>query len=198
VFRCPRAPFSISLSHYFSFTSKRSLVAARNTIEKLNFRISRRECLLSHAHHEHQNLLRLRLAENFNKNAPKNAARTYKIHRSNALCCKAPLYSPSSRWRLFHLHSNCVTSAPSRGGRFCVSSLAASPRLPRRLLRLKSHGVARSGLLDHLNGDRFDCRSNRLFPRGFLHWRAFGLGLGNRSLRRFRSLGCLTRLTALS
>jgi DNA-binding response OmpR family regulator len=33
VFRCPRAPFSISLSHYFSFRSKRSLVAARNTKE---------------------------------------------------------------------------------------------------------------------------------------------------------------------
>jgi hypothetical protein len=26
--------------------------------------------------------------ENLSKNAPKNAARTYKIHRSNALCCK--------------------------------------------------------------------------------------------------------------
>ena len=44
--------------------------------------------MLSHAHHDHQNLLRLRLAENFNKNAPKNAARTYKIHRRNALCRK--------------------------------------------------------------------------------------------------------------
>jgi hypothetical protein len=40
MFRCPRAPFSISLSHYFSFRSKRSLVAARNTKEKINFRIA--------------------------------------------------------------------------------------------------------------------------------------------------------------
>jgi hypothetical protein len=55
-------------------------------------------------------------------------------------------------------------------------------------------------LLDHLDGDGFDYRSNRLFhfPGGFLHWRGFGLGLGNRSLRRLRSLGCLTRLTAFS
>jgi hypothetical protein len=44
--------------------------------------------LLSHAGHEHQKLLRLRLAEDFNKNKPKNAARTYKIQRNNALCCK--------------------------------------------------------------------------------------------------------------
>jgi hypothetical protein len=55
--------------------------------DKLSDRIER-GCLLSHAHHEHQNLLRLRLAENINKNARKNVARTYKIHRSNALCCK--------------------------------------------------------------------------------------------------------------
>ena len=40
VFRCPRAPFYISLGHYFSFRSKRSLVAARNTKEKINFRIA--------------------------------------------------------------------------------------------------------------------------------------------------------------
>jgi hypothetical protein len=51
VFRCPRAPFSISLSHYFSFRLKRSLVAARNTKEKIN--LQKRGCLLSHAHHEY-------------------------------------------------------------------------------------------------------------------------------------------------
>jgi len=51
------------------------------------------------------------------------------------------------------------------------------------------------GLLVHLNGDGFDCWSDRpfhpFFPRSFLNWRAFGLGLGNRLLRRFssRSLG---------
>ena len=39
MFRCPRPPFSISFSHYFSFRSKRSLVATRNTKEKINFRI---------------------------------------------------------------------------------------------------------------------------------------------------------------
>src|SRR5262249_23786116 len=32
-------PFSISLSHYFSFRSKRSLVAARMIKEKINLRI---------------------------------------------------------------------------------------------------------------------------------------------------------------
>jgi hypothetical protein len=52
VFRCPRAPFSISLSHYFSFRLKRSLVAARNTKEKIN--LQKRGCLLSHAHHEYR------------------------------------------------------------------------------------------------------------------------------------------------
>jgi hypothetical protein len=52
VFRCPSAPFSISLSHYFSFRLKRSLVAARNTKEKIN--LQKRSCLLSHAHHEYR------------------------------------------------------------------------------------------------------------------------------------------------
>ena len=35
------------------------------------------------------------------------------------------------------------------------------------------------GLLDHLNSDGFDYWSDRLFhfPRGFLHWRVFGLAL---------------------
>ena len=53
------------------------------------------------------------------------------------------------------------------------------------------------GLLDRLDSDGFDYRLFH-FSRGFLHWGGFGLGLGNRSLCRFRSLGCLTRLTALS
>jgi hypothetical protein len=51
-----------------------------------------------------------------------------------------------------------------------------------------------------LNGNSFDWWSDRLFnpSRGFLHWRAFRLGLGNRSLRRLssRSLGYLACLTA--
>jgi len=38
-----------------------------------------------------------------------------------------------------------------------------------------------SGLLDHLNRNGFDCRSDR--PRGFFHGRAFGLSPGGRSLR---------------
>ena len=35
------------------------------------------------------------------------------------------------------------------------------------------------GLLDHLNSDGFDYCGDRLFhfPRGFLHWRGFGLAL---------------------
>jgi hypothetical protein len=55
-----------------------------------------------------------------------------------------------------------------------------------------------AGLLDHLSSDDFDNWSDMLFhtlfPRSFLHWRAFGLGLGNCSLRRFcaRSLAGLT------
>jgi hypothetical protein len=53
----------------------------------------------------------------------------------------------------------------------------------------------RSGLLDHLNSDRFGHWSDRRlrFPRGFFHCRAFGLGLCNSS---FRSLGYLARLAA--
>jgi hypothetical protein len=69
-----------------------------------------------------------------------------------------------------------------------------------RLLDFRDGYYARSGLLDYLNSDGFDYRSDGLFhfPRGFLYRRAFGLGLGNCPLRRFRSLGYLTRLTALS
>jgi len=68
------------------------------------------------------------------------------------------------------------------------------------LLDFRDGYYARSGLLDHFNGDGFDYRSDRLlhFPRSFLRWREFGLGLGDCWLRRLRSLGCLTRLTALS
>jgi hypothetical protein len=68
------------------------------------------------------------------------------------------------------------------------------------LLDFRECYYTRSGLLDHLDSDGFDYWSDRPFhfPRDLLRWRALGLGLGNRSLRRFRSLGCLTRLTALS
>jgi hypothetical protein len=68
------------------------------------------------------------------------------------------------------------------------------------LLNFRDGYYAPSGLLDHFNGDGFDYRSDRLlhFPRSFLRWRGFGLGLGDCWLRRLRSLGCLTRLTALS
>src|SRR5262249_41591427 len=47
-------------------------------------------------------------------------------------------------------------------------------------------------LLDHLNLEGIDCRSYRLFyfPRSFLHWGAFGLGLDSRF--RFCRLACLT------
>src|SRR5215831_1157609 len=53
---------------------------------------------------------------------------------------------------------------------------------------------ARNGLLDRLNNEGFDYRSDRLlqFPHRFLHWRAFGLGVGNRPLRGFGYLACLT------
>jgi hypothetical protein len=68
------------------------------------------------------------------------------------------------------------------------------------LLDFRDGYYARSGLLNHLNGDRLGHRSGRLFhfPRGFLHWRGFRLGLGNRSLRRFRSLRYPTCLPAFS
>jgi len=51
-----------------------------------------------------------------------------------------------------------------------------------------------SGLLDHLNSNGLDYRSDRRlhFPRNFLNWRAFGLGLGNRPLRCLGYLACLT------
>ena len=68
------------------------------------------------------------------------------------------------------------------------------------LLDFRDGYYARSGLLDHLNSNSFDYRSDRLLhlPRGFLYCGVFGLGLGNCPLCRFRSLGYLTRLTALS
>jgi hypothetical protein len=68
------------------------------------------------------------------------------------------------------------------------------------LLDFRDCYYTRSGLLDHLDSDGFDYWSDRPFhfPGGFLHWRGFGLGPGNRSLCRFRSLGCLACLTALS
>ena len=58
--------------------------------------------------------------------------------------------------------------------------------LLRRFVRTWAHFIYLlefgSGML---NGNSFDTWSDRLFhpTRGFLHWRAFGLGLGNRSLR---------------
>jgi hypothetical protein len=52
MFRCPRAPFSISLSHYFSFKSKRSFLTAQNTKEKIHFRIVD-SMAAPLGHHEH-------------------------------------------------------------------------------------------------------------------------------------------------
>src|SRR6516165_7367286 len=51
---------------------------------------------------------------------------------------------------------------------------------------------SRRRLLDHLSSDGFDHWSDRAFhfPRSFLHWGAFGLGLGNRSLRCLGHLAC--------
>jgi hypothetical protein len=55
------------------------------------------------------------------------------------------------------------------------------------------------GLLDHLSSDGFDYGNDGLFdpPRSFLHWRAFGLGLGNRSLCSFDYLACLTAFSGV-
>jgi len=55
------------------------------------------------------------------------------------------------------------------------------------------------GLLDHLSSDGFDYGNDGLFdpPRSFLHWRAFGLGLGNRSLCSFDYLPCLTAFSGV-
>ena len=83
----------------------------------------------------------------------------------------------------------------------------ASPTEDKNPLRrcIKSHsGAGRSlirdsyGLLDHLDGLDYWGDGLFHFPRSLLHWRGFGLGLGNHWLRRFssRSLGhlaCLTR-----
>ena len=65
------------------------------------------------------------------------------------------------------------------------------------LLDFRDSYYARSGLLDHLNSNGFDYRSDGLrFPRSFLHWRGFVLGTRNSSLRCFssRSLGYLACL----
>src|SRR5689334_2090518 len=93
-----------------------------------------------------------------------------------------------------------------RGGVAKRYLVLPSKRLARLMYLLDFRDSDRSRLLDHLNSgdfnDGFDCWSDRRFqfPRRFLHWHGFGLGLGNRSLRRFRSLGLghPTRLTALS
>src|SRR6516165_8675785 len=55
------------------------------------------------------------------------------------------------------------------------------------------------GLLDHLSSDSFDYGNDGLFdpPRSFLHWRAFGLGLGNRSLCSLDYLACLTAFSGV-
>ena len=65
------------------------------------------------------------------------------------------------------------------------------------LLDFRDSYYVRSRLLDHLSSDGFDYWSDRrvYFPRSFLHWRAFGLGLGDRALR---CLGYLASLTAFS
>src|SRR5204862_8146792 len=70
-----------------------------------------------------------------------------------------------------------------------------------RLLDFRDGYYARSRLLDQVNNDGFDGRlfhPPHHFRRGFLHCHAFGLGPGNRSLRRFssRSFGYLACLTA--
>ena len=70
----------------------------------------------------------------------------------------------------------------------------------RCLLDFRGSYYARSRLLNHLDSegfsDGFDCWSDRLFhpPRSLLHRRAFGLGLGNRSLR-WSSLSCLAEFS---
>jgi hypothetical protein len=70
----------------------------------------------------------------------------------------------------------------------------------RCLLDFRDSYYARSGLFDHLNSNRFDYWSDRLFhfPRRFLHWRSFGLRPGNLSLCRLRSPGHATCLAAFS
>jgi hypothetical protein len=82
---------------------------------------------------------------------------------------------------------------PARGLRW-VSSLFRFVRTRAHFTYFLEFG---SGML---NGNGFDWGSDRLFhpTRGFLHWRAFELGLGNRSLRRFssRSLDYLAGLSA--
>ena len=73
------------------------------------------------------------------------------------------------------------------------------------LLDFRDSYYTRSRLLDHLDSNGFDYRSDRLlhFPGGFLHWRGFGLGPGNGSLCRFsfrglRHLTCLGACSRLS
>src|SRR5262249_39378420 len=66
------------------------------------------------------------------------------------------------------------------------------------LLNFRDSYYARSGLLNHLSSDGFDCWRDRLFdfPSGFLHWRALGLRLCNRL--RLRSLACFTAFGCVS
>jgi hypothetical protein len=83
----------------------------------------------------------------------------------------------------------------------CSGSGPSSPDIQRksgcRIEAFRDNYRVRSGFLDN---DGFDHKSRRpyFFPRGFLYCRVFGLGPGNRSLRRLRSLGHPTCLTAFS
>src|SRR5262249_13716266 len=68
-----------------------------------------------------------------------------------------------------------------------------------RFLKFFNSYYVRSRFFDHVNTDRFDRRHTWLFhplcffPRSFLNPRAFGLGSGNGSLRRFSSGGLCRR-----
>ena len=62
------------------------------------------------------------------------------------------------------------------------------------LLDLRDGYYARSGLLDHLNGDGFDYWSDQLphFPRGLLHWCAvWGFALATVGFAAFVTLRAL-------
>jgi hypothetical protein len=55
-------------------------------------------------------------------------------------------------------------------------------------------------LLDHLNSDGFDCRSDWPFrpPRSFFHWRVFGLGLATVRFIAFAAFDTLRALLRLA
>jgi hypothetical protein len=100
---------------------------------------------------------------------------------------------PGTRAPLFGVAVGCAIADPAARSR---PRCPGSARLTHLCLPDFRDGYHTGrGLLDHLNSDSLDCRSER--PRGLFRWRPFRLSLGDRSLRGRLSLRSLRKLLGL-